>query len=89
MIKPTIKWFHIVTGHPGQKRLYLTLKAKYHHKQLRSECDEYLCTDCQKHKLEGRGYGLLLERELRVEPFEEVAVDLVGPWKIAIRGKNY
>ena len=77
MIKPTIKWFHLVTGHPGQKRLYLTLQAKYYHPQLRSQCDKYKCADCQKHKLSGKGYGLLPERELRSEPFEEVAVDLI------------
>ena len=29
------------------------------------------------------------ERELRSEPFEEVAVDLIGPWKISISGKTY
>ena len=89
MILPTIKWFHIVTGHPGQKRLHLTLKAKYYHEQLRSQCDKYLCTDCQRHKLDGKGYGLLPERELRSEPFEEVAVNLIGPWKISIREKPY
>ena len=89
MIKPTMEWFHMVTGHPGQKRLFLTLSAKYHHDKLRYYCDRYLCTDCQKHKLDGRGYGLLPEREIRSEPFEEVAVDLIGPWKIPVRGKVF
>ena len=26
---------------------------------------------------------------MRSEPFEEVAVDLIGPWKITVRGKSY
>ena len=87
MIKTTIKWFHLVTGHPGSSRLRLTLQAKYYHSELRSEIDKYLCPDCQKHKLSGKGYGLLPEREIRSEPFEEVAIDLIGPWKITIRGR--
>ena len=43
----------------------------------------------KKHKLVERGYGLLPERELRSEPFSEVAVDLIGPWKIKVRGRIY
>jgi hypothetical protein len=29
LIKPTIKWYHQVTGHPGSKRLYGQLQQKY------------------------------------------------------------
>ena len=28
------------------------------------------------------------ERELRVAPWEEVAIDLIGPWTIKVHGKN-
>jgi transposase InsO family protein len=89
MIQKTIEWFHMVTGHPGSKRLRLTLNNKYYHPELRKFCDRYQCASCQKHKLDGKGYGLLPEREIRSEPFEEVAVDLIGPWTIQIRGKPY
>ena len=61
MIKKTIKWFHLVTCHPGVKRLRLSLQVKYYHPELRSEIDKFRCVDCQKHKLDGRGYGLLPE----------------------------
>ena len=89
MIQPTVKWFHQVTGHPGTKKLQLTLNQRYYHPEMRRYVDKYKCSDCQKHKLDGKGYGLLPERECRSEPFEEVAVDLIGPWKISIRGKEY
>ena len=56
---------------------------------MRRIVDNYRCSDCQKHKLSGKGYGLLPEREVRSEPFEEVAVDLIGPWKVTVRGKSY
>ena len=37
--------------------------------------------------LSGKGYGLLPECELRVAPWTEVAVDLIGPWKLQVHGK--
>ncbi len=89
MVKTTIKWFHIVTGHPGSKKLRLTLEQRYYHPEMRRYIDAYKCADCQHNKLDGKGYGLLPERELREQPFEEVAVDLIGPWKVQVRGKPY
>ncbi len=40
----------------------------------------------QKHKLAGRGYGLLSEREVQNASWEEVAIDLIGPWKVKVNG---
>ena len=79
----------MVTGHPGEKRLRMSLQVKYYHPELRAEIDKFRCADCQKHKLEGRGYGLLPERKVQCEPFEEVAVDLIGPWNVTVRGRPY
>ncbi len=88
MLEGTVKWFHQITGHPGITRLRITLNARYYHPELRGVVDALKCNDCQQHKLEGKGYGLLPERELRSEPFQEVAADLVGPWKINVQGKE-
>ena len=84
MIKQTVKWFHVVTGHPGKQKLRLTVDQRYHHPEMRRYIDNYACHDCQKHKLDGKGYGLLPMRDLKEQPFEEVAVDLIGPWKIQV-----
>ena len=56
---------------------------------MHRQIDNYICANCQHHKLDGKEYGLLPECELREQPFEEVAVDLTGPWKIQVRGKAY
>ena len=56
---------------------------------MRHHIDKHKCSDSQEHKLSGKGYGLLPERESRSEPCEEVAVNLIGPWKVTVRGKNY
>jgi hypothetical protein len=44
--------------------------------------DNINCNFCQKTKLDGKGNGVLLEREVQSIPFEECTVDLRGPWKI-------
>ena len=84
MIKSTVKWFHIVTGHPSSKKLQETVKQRYYNPYIRKYIDEFACNDCQKHKLDGKGYGLLPMRDLKEQPFEEVAVDLIGPWKVQV-----
>jgi hypothetical protein len=46
---------------------------------LRYHIDKLKCKDCQKHKLAGRG---------RTAPWEEVAIDLIGPWKVKVNGQQ-
>ena len=68
MVQPTIKWFHEVMGHPGQTRLNETLRQRYYNPKLRYWIDRFKCKHCQKHKLIGKGYGLLPERDIRIAP---------------------
>ena len=84
MVNEVGRWFHTVLGHPGRTRMRDTLQARYHSRRLRSAIDQLHCQDCQRHKLAGKGYGLLPEREVRVAPWEEVAIDLIGPWKVKV-----
>ena len=87
MISDVVKWFHQLLGHPGQTRLRDTLSQRYYHPKLRRYVDNFKCEFCQKHKLAGRGYGLLPEREVRIAPWEEVAIDLIGPWEVKVNNK--
>ena len=89
LLKPTIEWFHRMTGHSGNKRLYMQISTRYYHRDLRRLIDNYHCDHCQRNKLDGKGYGLLPEREMRMMPFEECAVDLIGPWIIQVNEKPY
>jgi hypothetical protein len=84
----TVKWFHQVMGHPGEKRLCEALNQHYHHPKLRYHIDKLKCKGCQKYKLAGHGYGLLPEQEVRVAPWEEVALNLIGPWKLKVNGQQ-
>jgi hypothetical protein len=82
MVVDTLKWFHQVMGHPGEKRLQETLNQHYHH------IEKLKCKDYQKHKLAGRGYGLLPKQEVWIAPWEEVAINLIGPWKVKVNGQQ-
>jgi hypothetical protein len=84
LLQPTIKWFHQVTGHPGSKRLFMQISSCYYHRDIQLLVDKFHCKHCQRNTLSGTGYGLLLEHELRSVPFEECAVDLIGPQIIQV-----
>ncbi len=49
---------------------------------------DWSAKDCKKYKLAGRGYGLLPEREVWNAPWEEIAIDLIGPWKVKVNGQQ-
>jgi hypothetical protein len=55
---------------------------------LRYHIDKLKWKDCQKHKLAGCGYGLLPKQEVRIAPWEEVPIDLIGPWKVKVNGQQ-
>jgi hypothetical protein len=67
----------------------MQIPSQYYHKDIRSLVDKFHCEHCQRKKLSGTSYGLLPERKLRPVPFEECAVDLIGPWIFQVRNKPY
>ena len=83
-VRPAIAWFHQVLGHPGRDRLYEAMH-RYFHPELRKIINQFKCDACQRYKAEGRGFGHLAPREVRTAPWEQVDVDLIGPWKITTR----
>jgi hypothetical protein len=84
MVVDTVKWFHQVMEHPGENRLQDTSNQHYFHPKLCYHIDKLKSKDCQKHKIAGRGYGCLHKQEVQIAPWEEVAIDLIGPWKVEV-----
>jgi hypothetical protein len=90
LVKFTAKCYHQVTGHPGSKRFYEQIRQRYHNCDLRRYIDKnFNCDYYQRNKLDEKGYGLLLECKVLSIPFEECAVDLIGPWIVQVCGKPY
>ena len=50
----------------------------------RIQCLVRDCDACQRYKLPGKGYGELPPREAQLAPWQEIAVNLIGPWKICV-----
>jgi hypothetical protein len=51
MVVDTVKWFHQVMGHPGEKRLKDTLNQCYYHPRLCHHIEKLECKDFQKAKV--------------------------------------
>jgi hypothetical protein len=89
LIVLTLRWHHQVTGHPGSKRLNQHIHQQHYNRDLRRLVDNFKCNYCQRKKLDGKGYGFLPEQEVCSTPFEECAMDLIGPWTTQVRGNPY
>ena len=55
---------------------------------MKNSIDEYYCNHRQRHKLQDRSYGRLPAREAILLLFEEVHIDLIGPWKVELEGRR-
>jgi hypothetical protein len=60
LIRPTVKWYHQVTEHPGSKRLCEQIRQRYPNRDLRRYVDIFNCDYCQQKKLDGNGYGYFI-----------------------------
>ena len=88
MVDDTVKWFHQVMGHPGERRITESLRQRYHNPALYQHIEQLKCSDCQRYKITGRGYRLLPKREVQIAPWEEVAIDLIGHWEVKVNSQK-
>jgi RNase H-like domain found in reverse transcriptase/Integrase zinc binding domain/Reverse transcriptase (RNA-dependent DNA polymerase) len=81
-----VQWYHLALGHTGISRLVDTLRMHCFHPHLQRVCDNVVgrCDPCQRLKGLGRGHGETATREATVLPWQEVAVDLIGPWTMPV-----
>jgi transposase InsO family protein len=86
-----VRWFHEVLGHCGIHRLCDSIATHFSHPRLRATVDDVIkhCRACQINKLTGPGYGKLPPREATALPFQEVAIDLIGPWRVTLPNETY
>ena len=84
----TVNWYHLVLNHAGSTRLRDTIAMHMTHPQLGLYCDQAVssCPTCQRLKVVHRHYGELPPREVRGNPWSDIAIDLVGPWTVKVHG---
>lgn len=86
MLLEMVIWYHLNLNHPGATRLYNTIAMHFYHRQLMSTVNDVnkRCDFCQRYKNTLRGYGQLPPKEATFNPWETVAVDLIGPWTFSV-----
>ena len=90
LLSDMVQFYHKTLGHAGEVRVYDSIRARFHHPRLKATTEEVRrsCQVCRQYKLHGPGYGELPPREVKADPWEEVHVDLIGPWTVKIRGEK-
>ena len=88
LVDETIAWYHHILGHCGQERLYRSISTHLYAPNIQDKIAKYVqsCDSCQRNKNPGVGVGHLAQRNEIGLPWEEVAVDSIGPWKVPIQG---
>ena len=82
LAKDVLTWYHLVLGHCGMDRLHRNLSARFVINKLKEKRISATqgCPDkCQQYTPVGRSYGHLPPRHAKLKPWEDVAVDLIGP----------
>ncbi|MGH7973989.1 MAG: RNase H-like domain-containing protein, partial [bacterium] len=88
LVYPTVQWYHITLGHVGEHRLRATISSHFRFPNMKHVIHGYVanCEKCQRTKIT-RGYGHLPPKDANMIPWDEVNVDLIGPWSIPIAGR--
>ena len=86
-----IQWHHTHLGHPGIKRTSNTITLHYYHPRLSAHCEHLIscCDACQRNKLALRGYGELPPCNAINTAWQEVTIDLIGPWTFTVNRASY
>ena len=89
MLDEMIQWYHNVLLHVGSDHLSSSIATHFFHPDLDSRVKTFVstCSDCQMYKHPGHGYGHLAPCEALFQPFTEIAVDMIGPWKVCINNE--
>jgi len=90
MLKDVVEWHHQFLNHIGMSNLFDTIATHFWHPRLKDMVQDVVstCDTCQRYKATGPAYGELPPREAPIAPWNEVAVDLIGPWKIPMPNGN-
>ena len=86
-----IQWHHTHLGHLGINHTSDTIALHYYHPRLSARCEDLIsrCDACQRNKLSLHGYGELPLRNAVNTAWQEVAIDLIGPWTFTVNGASY
>jgi hypothetical protein len=79
-----VDWYHEVLCHPGVNRTEKTIRQHFTWHKMSDDIKRKisLCPTCQRTKKHVQKYGHLPPKEAETAPWEQLCVDLVGPYQI-------
>ena len=86
IVNDMLEWYHIVLSHPGMTRMEKSIGKLFYVPNLKTSIETFVnrCDTCQRRKATNQRVAQVAPREDIAYPFEEVAVDLIGPWRINV-----
>ena len=88
LLEDVVRWYHFTLCHAGVQKIYDTMSSRLWDPELYAACNQFWCPEnCKKWKQPGQGYRHLLPWNAIGAPCDEVAVDLVRPWKIECQNR--
>lgn len=81
-INQVLTWFHRVLQHPGATRMINTINRHFYFPNMKTVIEQHVrtCDICQRIKGPFPKIGQVPMKLAEGNPWEEVQVDLVGPW---------
>ena len=79
-----VEWYHSMLGHPGVKRTAATITQHLIWPGLHDEVENHVskCEACQLYKGQKKKYGHLPVKDVEVQPWKTLCVDLIGPYTV-------
>ena len=89
LIPTTIAFYHRILHHPGSTRLYNIISNHFYFRSMRTIINNFVkkCDICQRVKGPFPRLGHLPIKATEANPWEEIQVDLVGPWTFQLPPK--
>ena len=82
--KRIVEWYHTTLLHPGETRTEMTIRQHFTWKGLGNTVQEVCknCPTCQKTKRSNKKYGILPMKQAEASCWENLCVDMIGPYTI-------
>ena len=82
---------HNSFGHQGRNKMMLLLRPHFYWPNMSRDCQKHVraCERCQKLDKATPRPNTMTERQIVTQPFQDIAIDIVGPFPTAVGGFRY
>ena len=82
---------HNSFGHQGQNKMMLLLRPHFYLPNMSRDCQKHVraCERCQKIDKATPRPNSMTERQIVTHPFQDIAIDIVGPFPTVVGGFRY